>query len=405
MTLRMGQKFKKTPAGEIPVDWESVALHDLGQIITGGTPSTKLAHLWDGQFMFVTPTDMGDSRDVRSTQRHVSAGGLEVAGKIPKMSVMVTCIASIGKMALAAEDCCTNQQINSVVCNQRVIPEFLYYALRQRSRVLKGFAGQTAVPIINKSTFGTFVLPIPPVAEQHKIAQILSSMDDAIEKTKAVIKETAELKKALVQKLFSLGATNHKWTTSTVGDCADINAELLDEKTHPNARFQYIDISSVEGPGLLTAPRQIVFQTAPSRARRVVRAGDILVSTVRPYLRAFAKVEFKIESLIASTGFAVLSARPCVNREFLYQYILSDPFVKYLEERMTGSNYPAVNASDVSLCPIPLPLKAEQDKIADILSSTDAAIVRQTTEKTHLESMKSALMQVLLTGEVRVKYA
>ncbi|MEK6544020.1 MAG: restriction endonuclease subunit S, partial [Elusimicrobiota bacterium] len=168
-----------------------------------------------------------------------------------------------------------------------------------------------------------------------------------------------------------LGMIPVDWELATIGNYAKINAATLNERTSPDAIFKYIDISSIEQPGKLSKTTQIVFKEAPSRARRLVRSGDILVSTVRPYLRAFARINLPDNDLVASTGFAVLTPIN-VDGEYLYQFVLSKQFVKFLEEQMTGSNYPAVNSSDVAMCPLPIPPLNEQKKISGILSAVDA---------------------------------
>ena len=196
-------KFKKTPIGEIPVEWKTDKLKNLGEIITGGTPAIKEQRFWNGDFMFVTPSDIDVRRFIHSTTRHLSQEGLKVSRIIPKNAVMVTCIASIGKMALATEDCCTNQQINSVICNENIEPIFLFYSLKNQEDSLKNLAGQTAVPIVNKTLFGLLDVAIPSISEQKKIAEILSSVDDAIEKSESERDHLEQTKKSLMADLLT----------------------------------------------------------------------------------------------------------------------------------------------------------------------------------------------------------
>lgn len=186
------------------------------------------------------------------------------------------------------------------------------------------------------------------------------------------------------------------WAASTVGNVAEINPDTLGDNTSPDRRLRYIDISSIERTGKIRGIREIIFKSAPSRARRLVKFGDILVSTVRPYLRAFARVTEPAADLVASTGFAVI--RPLrVDGEYLYQHIVSDPFVKWLEGRMTGSNYPAVNPGDVAECTIPLPPPDEQTRIAEILSAVDDAIEKTSAVIEKTRALKKALLHRLFT--------
>ena len=150
----------------------------------------------------------------------------------------MTCIASIGKNALTSARCCTNQQINAIVCNELVWPEFVYYGLCHRTAELQRLAGATAVPIVSKGKFEQFGLPLPPLPEQRKIAAILSSVDDAIEASQAVIDQLQVVKKAMMAELLTKGLPGrHKkfknteigevpveWTVCTI-DSLGMNAE------------------------------------------------------------------------------------------------------------------------------------------------------------------------------------
>ncbi|MBI4802606.1 MAG: restriction endonuclease subunit S [Elusimicrobia bacterium] len=187
------------------------------------------------------------------------------------------------------------------------------------------------------------------------------------------------------------------WGVSTVGDLCQVNPEVLGESTPPDTRLKYIDISSIERTGNISAVKDIEFKDAPSRAKRIVKAGDIIVSSVRPYLRAFARIIDLSKNLIASTGFTVLRPRSNVDGGYIYQHILSSSFVKYLEGRMVGSNYPAVNASDVAEYQMPVPTIVEQKKIGRILSDIDGLIDATQIEIEKTKELKRGLMRQLLT--------
>lgn len=166
----------------------------------------------------------------------------------------------------------------------------------------------------------------------------------------------------------------HGWQTVRLGDVADVNPASLGQRTSPDFAFGYIDISQIDQPGVCLGWVPTTFATAPSRARRVVRENDILVSTVRPYLKAFAKAPSSEIPLIASTGFAVVRAHEDTNQDFLFHHIMSVDFVEHLKPRMTGSNYPAVSADDVSDYELYCPPLDEQHRIAEVLRSMDDAV-------------------------------
>lgn len=187
-----GESTKQTEVGVIPQSWRVAELSELGEIVTGTTPRTEVKEYYGGPFLFVAPGDISDSPYVENSAKHLSEKGLGVSRELPKNTVLVVCIgATIGKVAMTAtERSATNQQINAVIPNENVLPEFLYYALRFRSPELPNLASRTAVPIINKSVFSQFQVSVAEKDEQLRIADALGACD---RKITALIKEMSSL--------------------------------------------------------------------------------------------------------------------------------------------------------------------------------------------------------------------
>ncbi|MBV9855564.1 MAG: restriction endonuclease subunit S [Streptosporangiaceae bacterium] len=156
-------------------------------------------------------------------------------------------------------------------------------------------------------------------------------------------------------------------------DIAYINRRVLPETTDPNYSFRYIDIASVGDLGIIAIPDQLtLFGQAPSRARRIAPAGSTVVSTVRTYLCAIAQVPSTDETLVFSTGFAVLEAKPSIDDRFLAYVCRSQPFINEVVARSVGVSYPAINPGDLSGIRVPVPPLDEQRRIADFLDAETA---------------------------------
>lgn len=171
------------------------------------------------------------------------------------------------------------------------------------------------------------------------------------------------------------------WKMVPLKYAVSYNDEVLAETTPPDYQFTYVEISDVSSDTGVRQGTLTNFAEAPSRARRIVRNGDVLVSTVRTYLRAIAAVEDGDSPLVASTGFAVLRAKETLTSRFLKYVCLSEPFVAEIVGRSTGVSYPAINATDLVRIQVPICSVTDQALIADFLdretAKIDALIAKQ----------------------------
>lgn len=148
-------------------------------------------------------------------------------------------------------------------------------------------------------------------------------------------------------------------------NCADIVTEKRNPTLEPDKIFSYIDISSIDvKTGIITNPQELIGEEAPSRARKVVRAGDIIISTCRPTRGAIAIIPLEMDNQICSTGFSVIRAHSNVNNQYLHFILRSDVVTEQFRKFSTGSSYPAILDDDVKKTIIPVPDKITQDEIA-----------------------------------------
>ncbi len=196
-------RFKDSPIGKIPEEWDVVRVKDIGTVITGKTPSTKNDEFWNGDIMFVTPTDYKGKKYIEATERYVTKKGASQSTLIPPKSVLVVCIGSIGEIAINTKSCVTNQQINSIIPSEKIDSEFLYYTLKFKAKILKLWAGTTTTPIIKKSLFEKFTIPLPPLPEQKKIAEILMTVDRKLELLRQKKVHLERIKKGLMNDLLT----------------------------------------------------------------------------------------------------------------------------------------------------------------------------------------------------------
>ena len=204
-----------------------------------------------------------------------------------------------------------------------------------------------------------------------------------------------------------IGDIPEGWEVRRLKYVASCNDDSLAEDTPSNFSFDYVDVGSVKyGLGIVQR-EPMVFADAPSRARRVVRKDDVIVSTVRTYLKSVAQIPSFNKPIIVSTGFAVLRAK---NSDviFLNYALQSQSFVDEVEARSTGISYPAINASDLVSIKILLPPLPEQRVITDYLDekcgAIDAAVAEAKKGIEEYKAWKKSLIFEVVTGKRRVGF-
>ena len=403
-------EFKDTEIGRIPKEWEVVRIKDLGEVITGTTPSTLVKDYWNGIYPFVTPTDFSETKYVYKTERKVTQKGVEKGRLIPKDSVLVVCIGStIGKISLSSEECITNQQINAIICKDRTNPHYVYYAIASRKDTLRAQAGITAKPIIKKSLFEKLHLPLPSTLEQQKIASILSTVDESIQKTDDIIAKTERLKKGLMQELLTrgightefkdteIGKLPEEWKTSNLGEVS----YLIMGQSPPSKTYNRDMIGLPFLQGRMDFgdmyPNPSVYCSKPIK---IAEEGDVLVSVRAPV----GDVNIATSKLCIGRGLAAI--RPDKNQldaKFIFYQLKH--FSARLVDLGSGSTFKAIRRNDLERFPTVLPPLSEQQKIAEILSTVDEKLETLKQEKAKLERMKQWFMEELLSGRIRVRVA
>lgn len=188
-------------------EWKTYQISELGKVVTGKTPPTKDKENFGNEYPFITPVDMNGQKTIYKTERNLSEIGKNKVKNflLPKDAVCISCIGSdLGKVVKTSKPSLTNQQINSIICNDNFDSDYVYYSLKLLSPTLKNIGHQsTAVPIINKTDFSKFEIDAPVnKTTQQRIASILSSLDDAIELNQQINKTLEEMSKAIFKEWF-----------------------------------------------------------------------------------------------------------------------------------------------------------------------------------------------------------
>ena len=309
----------------------------------------------------------------------------------------------------AHSDCIASTGFTVLTTKPGTSSDYLFHYLFSKhiQDQIKATVTNANYPSINSSDIRHLWVKCPSLEQQQAIAHILNQWDRVILTTGELIKNSQWQKRALLQHLLSthdasLGISN-KWRYAELGDLAHIDAESLSKATPNDFRFRYITLSDISRHHVSESLATYQLSEAPSRARRIVRPGDLLMSTVRPNLQGFARVTRAHTDCIASTGFAVLTAKPEVSSDYLFHYLFSKHIQDQINTIMTGSSYPSINSNDIRRLLIKCPPLQQQQTIAEILNMADKRIKMEEQQRDLLMQQKQALMQQLLTGQRHVQ--
>ncbi|MCF6174479.1 MAG: restriction endonuclease subunit S [Victivallaceae bacterium] len=421
-------EFKQTKIGPIPVDWEVVNLGDIGLLKNGlnkskedfgkGYPFVNLMNVFGYNTVNLANLGLVNSNKQEQQDFDLKIGDvLFIRSSVKPEGVGLTAVILNEIDKLTYSGFLIRFRPASSINNE--YKKYCFYEDQFRYRLLSK-STVSANTNINQPALASLLLPLPPLPEQKKIAEVLSTVDDKIDSIEQEVAQNRTLKKGLMQKLLTgqlsvtgtphtfkeskLGPIPESWDVVTLGNASAINSSSLNNSTNPNYEFHYIDLSSVREGNINVPDNKILFSDSPSRARRKIEGFDVLMATVRPNLRGFALVNFDPKDKICSTGFAVIRANQVVsNPGYLYQNLYSKNIEVQIEALIVGSNYPAINSTDVEHLTIPLPPLPEQEKIAEILNGVDDKLDVLEEKKNKYTTLKKGLMQKLLTGKIRVE--
>lgn len=226
---------------QLPPKWQQIPFKEVAEVVTGTTPSKKYPAFYGGNVPFITPAELCDNGSIMKASTYLSDAGVKKARLLPEDTILVTCIGTLGKIGITDQPLVTNQQINSLIFDKKVVfPKYAYFYCKTLKPVLETLAPATTVPIINKSKFSEIRIPLPPLSEQKRIAAILDKADAIHRKQQQAIKLADEFLRATFLDMFGDPVINNKdWPRSTFEKYLDKiesgwSPKCLDREACPN---------------------------------------------------------------------------------------------------------------------------------------------------------------------------
>jgi type I restriction enzyme, S subunit len=403
-------------------------LSDVAEVITGSTPRTDNELFWNGSVPFYSPADFNGEVCCEVTEKTVTEVGAKSGREIPAGAIMVTCIGTIGKIAISRKRGITNQQINSLLIKPGFDHRYVYYVVLNNIHKLKQAAPQTTIPILNKSDFGRFQFDFHDYGAQKKIAAVLSAADTAIEKNEALIDKYQQIKAGLMHDLFTRGVLPSGRLRPSREQAPELyreiaigwipkewQYELLDRlalrgsghtpnKDHPeywNGGVKWVSLADsyrLDQLYISDTDLKISHKGIENSSAVLHPAGIVVLSRDA----GIGKSAITTEPMAVSQHFMCWKCDRKMDNHFLYYWLQYNK--RTFENIAMGSTILTIGLPYFKqlkvACPVDL---VEQTAIASRLKSVDSHIfsLQRNLKKNHQK--KLGLMQDLLTGKVPVK--
>lgn len=265
------------------MNWRTVAISEVSNVVTGSTPKTNRDDFFCGDIPFVTPAELEQATPIVSTPRTLSMTGAQQVRLVPPNAILVCCIGSLGKVGIAGRTLATNQQINAIVFDEsKVWPRFGYYACRLLKPTLENMAPATTVAIVSKSKFQALEIPLPPLEEQKRIAAILDQADELRRKRQRALDRLNQLGQAIFIEMFGeWDRPGANADTLQLGDHIDFltSGSRGWAEYYSDAGGLFLRIQNVRRDELDLSDVAYVNAPATAEANRTrVQPGDVLLS-------------------------------------------------------------------------------------------------------------------------------
>lgn len=406
-------------------------IREVSKVYSGATPKTEIPAYWDGDLLWITPNDLSklDGIYFYDTERKITNDGLKScsAHLLPKGTIVMSSRAPIGYLAIGAEEFCTNQGCKSLLFDDRFDSLFFYYNLQRYVSKLKQLGEGTTFAEISKSYLEEFEMEYPVAkSEQTRIAQILSKADQAIEQTEKLIAKYQRIKTGLMQDLLTKGIDEHGNIRSEITHrFKTVNGlrvpeewevkELRNYTTYISYGFTNPMPEAPEGPYLITAANvnegRILYESCRRTTEKAFK--ELLTNKSRPKLNDILITKdgslgrlaiVDRENLCINQSVAVIRSKDDKILNPFFKMLLESPLYQaIIIAEAGGSTIKHIYITKIDKMPLAVPQTLdEQERIFQIIEGQNKLILESEKQLHKLQSLKTGLMQDLLSGKVRV---
>ncbi|HHV13919.1 MAG TPA: restriction endonuclease subunit S [Clostridiales bacterium] len=399
-----------------PKDWEEKKLNNYVHIYQGGTPSTANKSYWDGNIVWVTPSDVTKQAGmyIYNSERKITEKGLcnSSAKLLPEGTILLCTRATIGELVIAGRPLATNQGFKNLVCKENADSLFLAYLLGTlKDEMLQKASGTTFLELSSRE-LSKINITMPPLPEQQGIADTLSTFDEHIENLTKLIEKKRAIRDGALEDLVTgkvrLDGFQSSWKQIQFSDVivpkARIGWQGLKKDEYLPQGYSYLigGTDFEKGKISLENISYVSKQRYEMDVNIQVSAGDVLV-TKDGTIGKVAVVPEMNKPATLSSGVFVFRVKRGLESSYLYWVLMSSLFSKFIEELSAGSTIKHLYQKDLKKFEFEMPSDVEeQQAIASILTAMDDELIKLEHEREKIQQIKAGAMDDLLTGKIRL---
>ena len=353
-------------------EWKKVKLGDVCEVITGNTPLKKIKEYWDkDEVPFITPPELKyEGINYITPNMYVSKIGAKQGKIIPKNSICVCCIGSLGKLGILKEDAITNQQINSLILKDKNVDLlYLYFYLKTIKNKLESIASSTTVKIINKSSFEKIEINLPTLKIQKKISKKLELLENNIQLRKSQLVFLKELTKSLFTTMFGDIKTNDKnWEIKKLGEVIQTQYGTSKKATSIVTGFPILRMNNITYSGEMDYRDLKYIELSDNEKEKfLLKKGELLFNRTNSKELVGKTGLFELDTPMAFAGYLIkMKPSNLIHSKFLLFFMNSEFMKKLLYNKAKNIVGMAnINAKELEDFSIILPPIELQNKFAE----------------------------------------
>ncbi|MGI6653072.1 MAG: restriction endonuclease subunit S [Christensenellales bacterium] len=377
--------------------WETVTLGTICEIVSGTTPSTKNAELWDGDIKWITPAEIqNESYYIYDTERHISEkAGLRL---MPAGTVLLSSRAPIGKVAIAGAEMSCNQGFKNLICSDRVHNRYLYHFLKSKTDYLNSLGRGATFKELSKSIVENVEIPLPTLPLQFHIADKLDAVTDILRLRNQQLVDLDLLVKSRFVEMFGNPVTNEKkWPIMQLGDAGNCKNGMNFRAGDTGVEINCLGVGDFKDLTKITEVESlpVVSLNAMPSSELLLRNEDIVFvrSNGNKELVGRCVVVYPDDIQATFSGFCIRFRKE--TNKLITEYLLQALKTSSMRLKMVGrgANINNLNQKTLISLPIPVPPMSLQKKFAVFIEQTDKSKFAIQQSITELETLKKALMQ------------